>query len=156
MGQTSQMRLMTANKANVRSSKNLALWYLSIRSRSVKEIKDYLFRKGFDPENIETTLQELIDLGFLNDEKFAQEWVNIRTKTKPCGKIKLKFELKEKGIDQEIIDRVTKLDYSNLIQEAVNRYSKKLIGLDPQKQKQRLAGFLVRRGFSWEEIKQIL
>ena len=138
------------------SAKNSALKYLSFRSRSIKEVRDYLIRKKFAPEEIATAIDDLIELNFLNDEKFAEEWVEIHIRAKPCGPIKLKFELQQKGIASEIIQKTLKLDYQNLVQKAAQRYSRRLIGLDPQKQKQRLAGFLARHGFSWDQIKPVL
>lgn len=130
------------------SAKNSALKFLSFRNRSVKEVRDYLVKKKFAPAEIAETIDNLIELKFLNDEKFAEEWVEIRTRIKPSGPIKLKFELRQKGIDEEIIKKVTKLDYSPIIKALALRYS--------HKDRQKMTGFLGRRGFTWDQIQPIL
>lgn len=130
------------------TAKNSALKFLSFRSRSVKEVRDYLVKKRFLDTDIDSAIDDLIELNFLDDEKLAKEWVEIRARTKPSGPVKLKFELRQKGISEEIIKKVTKLDYSPIIKALALRY--------PHKDRQKLAGFLARRGFTWDQIKSAI
>lgn len=132
----------------MRSAKNSALKFLSFRNRSIREVRDYLVKKKFLDTDIDSAIDDLTELNFLDDEKFAKEWVEIRTHAKPSGPIKLKFELRQKGIAEEIIKKVTKLDYSSIIKAIALRY--------PNKDRQKLAGFLARRGFTWDQIQPIL
>ena len=54
---------------------NFSLKYLSFRNRSIKEVYDYLLRKNFIDETINSVLKRLVDLKFLNDEEFAKSWI---------------------------------------------------------------------------------
>src|SRR3990170_1905376 len=87
---------------------NYSLKYLSYRDRSVKEVYDYLLRKNFVEDTINSVLKKLIDLKFLNDEEFARQWIESRQKHKGKSKFVLKQELRMKGIDSGMIDHTLK------------------------------------------------
>jgi regulatory protein len=91
---------------NIEKYFNLAYRYLSIRSRSVREMKDYLARRNASEEIIEKVIDSLQEKKFLNDEEFARTFVVNRSRLKPKGKILLKIELRQKGIADEIIAAV--------------------------------------------------
>src|SRR5207245_3733744 len=52
-----------------------ALGFLSYRLRSLREIKDYLARKGYDVDLIDPVIQRLTDQGLLDDAAFAAGWI---------------------------------------------------------------------------------
>ncbi len=54
---------------------NYSLKYLSFRNRSIKEIRDYLLRKNFIEETINSTIERLAKLKFVDDEEFAKSWI---------------------------------------------------------------------------------
>lgn len=76
---------------------------LLTRSRSTKELFDYLKRKGFDQEDIEEAINELIEFGYLSDERFCQEYMRYAFRKK-WGKLRVFRELKAKGVSSEIIE----------------------------------------------------
>jgi len=85
---------------------NLAYYYLSIRSRSEKEMRDYLSKKKASEEIVEKIIASLKEHKFLNDETFARSFVLNRARLKPKGKALLKIELRQKGIADDIIQTV--------------------------------------------------
>ena len=87
---------------------NYSLKYLSYRARSVKEVYDYLLRKNFIEDTINSVLKKLIDLKFLNDEEFARQWIESRQKHKGRSKFILKNELRLKGLNGDIIESLLK------------------------------------------------
>lgn len=138
---------------------NYSLKYLSFRPRSIKETRDALRRKKALEEVIEQILQKLIDAKFLNDEDFAAWWVEQRTQFRPKGERIIKAELREKGIDQKIIDKVMqslssdstqKATAVQLINKRVSRY--KNIGLKELREK--MFNFLVRNGFDFDVVRE--
>src|SRR5436190_15557447 len=82
-----------------------AFSYLSYRQRSQQELRRYLAQKGHAPETIEATLSKLADYHYVDDQVFAQSWVENRQKFRPRGARLLRAELRQKGIDQETADQ---------------------------------------------------
>jgi regulatory protein len=155
----------------------LALRYLNIRFRSEKEIRDYLrkklFKKGQD-EKIKEDIEQLIDLiihklkqqKFLNDEEFAKMWIRSRTDFKPKGERLIRLELRQKGINKEIIDKAfqafdvaqldnneEKRDELSLAKAILEKKRKKFEPMERQERFNKAGNLLARRGFDLDEIK---
>jgi len=71
--------------------------------RSEQEIYNKLKQKRFSHDHIKRTVQYFKEIGLINDRQFAQKWILSRL-AKPFGKDRIRFELKEKGIDTAIIE----------------------------------------------------
>ncbi len=137
---------------------NFALKYLSFRNRSTKEVYDYLIRKRFIDETINPALKRLVDLKFLNDDNFARVWVESRQKYKGKSKFILRNELKLKGLNNDQIEPVLN-DAMDDFETAKIAYEKKkriLGNLPPEEFKKKMAGFLQRRGYSWDVVSKLL
>lgn len=143
---------------------NKALRFLSFRPRSEKEVRDKLESQKASKEIIERIINSLKDHKFLNDEDFAKRFIEQRLRFKPKGIRLIKLELKQKGIDQEIIDQaITSLSShedsalqndlesaKKLVEKKISKYK----GFERQIIYQKLGGFLARRGFNWGTIKK--
>ena len=77
-----------------------ALRLLSVRSRSVKELRDRLLRKNLDPEAVETCVCWLSHRRLLDDEAFAEAVVRDRIQLSPRSPFLLARELVEKGVSR--------------------------------------------------------
>jgi len=141
-------------------AKNYAFLLLKFRLRSEKEIYQRLKKKKFPENIIQETLFFLRDKKFIDDIFFAKTWIESRLK-KPLGLRRIKIELRQKGIDKEIIDSQLseiKKGYSEqeiVIKTAQQRLNK-LKGIEPIKAKSRVYGYLLRRGFSPEIVIDVL
>lgn len=139
-----------------------ALRFLSFRPRSEKEISDYLIKKKVDISLINSIVEKLKLQKFLNDVEFAKWWINQRTEFKPKSLRLIKLELKQKGIDKDLLDELGAINHKlgkddlTKAKELLERYKKRFEGLDQQKLYQRAGGFLGRRGFDWETIKSAI
>ncbi len=146
----------------VESYLNLSYRYLSIRNRSVKEIRDYLMKKNATGEIIDKVVSLLLEKKFLNDEVFAQAWVSNRARLKPKGKALLKFELRQKGITDEIITKVltqAQEEIPDELEQAKSLITKRMERLAGRPRKEiysKIGGFLSRRGFSWDIVKKAI
>lgn len=141
---------------------NAALRLLEQRARSEREIRDRLRRKEFNDQQIETTLARLRELGLVDDEQFARQWVANRQNFRPRGAQALRQELQSKGVNREIaseiIGEMTDADKERdacreVAQQAFRKYAD---SPDRQTFLRKFGGFLQRRGFSFETIKPIL
>lgn len=141
---------------------NLAYYYLSIRNRSEKEIRDYLIRKKAPDEAIEKIVASLKEKKFLNDEVFARSWILSRARLKPKGKALLKIELRQKGVAQEVIEKVlveVQEEIPDELEQAKSLIVKRMERLKDAPRDQvysKVGGFLARRGFSWDVVKKAI
>ncbi len=136
----------------LQKAKEYAFLLLKFRLRSESEIRQRLQKKRFNPETIEETLAFLKEKKFINDNYFAQAWIESRIK-KPLGIRRLRQELTVKGIDKEIIEsqiNEVKKNYpeEEIVAQIAKEKLKKIKGIDPQKAKKRIYAYLLRRGFS--------
>ncbi len=141
---------------------NLAYFYLSIRNRSEKEMRDYLAKKKASEEVIEKIITSLKEKKFLNDEAFTRSWILNRARVKPKGRVLLKLELRQKGISDDIISTVlseVQEDVPDELEQAKGLIAKrmeKMAGKSRQEIYAKVGGFLSRRGFSWEIVKKAI
>ncbi len=138
---------------------NQALMLISRRPRSIKEISDYLVRKEIGEQIVTMIVEKLANKNFLNDEDFARWFVEQRLAFRPKGKRMLQLELRQKGIDNEIIEKVlgeavtSKSEFKQALTIACKKVRPgSVFDLDLKK---KLYGFLGRRGFSWDTIEAV-
>lgn len=138
---------------------NKAFVYLARRNHAEKELKYKLLKKFPRGALIEKTIERLKELGYINDEKFTREWIEYRLNGKPRGRILIRRELLAKGVNVELVEKILDLVYNRdrerkelarLLDLRKNRYSK------DQKQRNKLISYLLRRGFLWEDIKELM
>lgn len=135
-----------------------ALKLLSRRRYTVSKLREKLERRArfcAKTELFDEVTARLVELKYLDDEAFAKDYINDRINFKPRGKFLLKRELKLKGISPEIIETAIKkqeIDESALAAECLKKYSKKLIGLDTKRQRERAFRLLASRGFDLDTI----
>ncbi len=135
----------------MKSPLDLALYFLKFRSRSIFEIRQKLKSKNVSEEEIAKTIDVLIRNDFLDDIKFAKAFVHDRNLFKPSGNYLLKMELKQLGVDENIIEdcliNQNEGELAKLALESKYRYR------DAEFTKQ--ASFLQRRGFNLNIIYKI-
>ena len=124
------------------------------------EVKQRLAREGFSETAIETAIEELIDSGHIRDRKYAENWVVRRLKSNPRGKTLLKRELLDKGVDREVAEQVVAQieteDETTVALQIAQKRVKRYRQLPVHVAKRRLHGFLARRGFGSEIVRQVL
>lgn len=135
-----------------------ALRFLGYRARSVREVRENLQKHEIPEAVIEQTLARLKETGLLNDQEFAQAWVENRNTFRPRSRRALTLELRRKGLDEEVISETLaqNLDESALAREAARKYLRKVQGLDWPEFHSRLGGFLGRRGFTYAIVSTVL
>jgi regulatory protein len=137
-----------------------ALKILSYRSRSQAEMRHKLTELGYSRAIAERTLEKLADLNYLNDESFARNWAQSRTRSRGYGAKRLEQELKAKGIEPglrrrvigEACDRETERNNAKRLLERKFRDEP----LNDPKILRRAVAFLQRRGYSGETIFDLL
>ena len=136
-----------------------SLDYLSRRPRSRQEIERYLKGKEVPEPTIERVLARLTKAQFLDDLAFAHYWIENRDAFRPRGVRALRYELRQKGLDETIINEALNSSELDEIDSAYRVGAKQLYRLqsieDRREFQQRLATYLARRGFNWETIREV-
>ena len=127
-----------------------ALHFLSFRVRSEKEIRLNL-QKHQTPENIiDPVLDRLRERTLVDDRDFAQQWIENRNRFHPRGKRALSSELYRKGISDQIIEEtLNDLDETELAYKFARKKVDKLKTLDKSSFREKMVGYLTRRGFDY-------
>jgi regulatory protein len=128
---------------------------LSRRARSEWELRDYLKRKDYEPEIIDQIILRLKKLQYIDDYNFAKSWVDNRRLLKATSKRKLSQELKQKRVEQTVIDKVLsedETDEKSVIKDLVVKKRTQSRYQDDQK----LIAYLLRQGFSYSDVKEAI
>ena len=138
---------------------NRALRFLSFRPRSEKEIKDYFKKKQAGSATVQKVIAKLKENNFLNDKEFTKWWIEQRTLIKPKAWRIIRMELKNKGIEDEIIQEVHASEYMvhSDLKIAIKLAEKKIPyykNLPKQEVYQKLGRYLISKGFDWETVKK--
>lgn len=143
------------DRAKVDKIYNQTLMLVARRPRSEWEIDDYLKRKGHEPEVRSEILNKLSIKGFINDSDFAKRWVDSRRLLKNISQRKLRVELKQKRIDEGIIDQVLSEDETDELDVIKAEIAKKRRQTRYQDD-QKLIAYLARQGYNYSDIKDAL
>lgn len=134
-----------------------ALRLLAYRPRSEHEIRTRLLRRGLPPDVVSGALERLRGYGYVDDAAFAQFWVESRSAGSPRGQRLLRRELRGKGIDVDTAtDATATVSEEDAARQAALKKARSLRGLEYQQFRNRLAGYLQRRGFGYDVIKPVV
>ena len=152
-------------KTDIEAARSVAFRYLGYSARSTHEMRRRLEKDTFPEEIIAAVIEEIVALGYLDDEEFTDRWIEDRADRKGYGKCRLASELARKGIQKEQIkEAVGKISSDDELKRAVAAADKKLpqeqalrLSTDERREAERkLCAFLQRRGFSYDIVRQVL
>lgn len=144
----------------------LRCWSASLRllgrsDKTVLQLQQSLLNKGFTDEVVNPVVSRLLELGYLNDERYAAAFV--RTYSGRLGLGQLKRKLRDKGVADHFAEQALS-EYANPDQEALaveiaQKRMATLRSLPPATAERRLVAFLLRRGFSakhsWGAVRAV-
>ena len=143
-------------------AREAALRLLAVRPRSAVELARRLRMKGYGPEVAEEVIGRLRELGMIDDAAFAGMLARDRVRLRPQGSRRLASELRARGVDEETARTVIRetmegeeTDERELARRAAARW-KPRAGEEPERARRRLHGFLTRRGFDGDVIREVL
>lgn len=143
------------NLSNERRAKEKALWLISYRDHSKKELTDKI-RRTCDEESAEKAVERMEELGLVNDRVFAERYARKLLFTKHMSKTAASYELARKGIDRELADEILDsidVDEREQIREVIE---KKYRNISDEKIKRRAFSALQRLGYRFDDIRAVL
>ena len=143
------------------NAKQKAYNFVSYKRRTEKQIIDKLKKENFEPDEINGAIAFLNQFNYIDDRKFAKDYVADYLLRKSAGQAKLKLELIKKGIRKDIAEEALKNvfpeeDARELINRAIEKKMRLLSSKPKDKQKNSLIAYLQRQGFAWSLIKEAL
>jgi regulatory protein len=132
--------------------------FIGYRVRTSSEVERHLRKKGIEPQVISRVQERLEANGLLNDKSFAKNWVENRNEFRPRSHRLLASELRNKGVNSEIIQDVIEstTPEDELAYSAAKKRIRRYEHLEWQDFQRKLGSFLVRRGFSYSTIKPVV
>ena len=129
---------------------------LSRREHSQKEIIDKLQDRVGSKQKLFEELNTLSEENLQSDERFAESYTRSRS-VKGFGPEKISFELKSKGINENLVDKMVYSDEINWMEIIRLEYEKKFIIHDnfSDEDINRAKKFLLQRGFNFEQINKL-
>lgn len=135
----------------------LALAHLGARPRTEKEILRYLARKELDEQAAQKAIERLKKEGLVNDPVYAELYAAQRMRSQLKGRRLLQQELQQRGIKRDTAkEAAAKLNEESETEIAIRAALKKwpYIKGEERERKQKLAAFLLRRGFPTSTVRE--
>jgi regulatory protein len=135
--------------------------YCAYQERCHSEVKEKLYNYGVYSNDAEEIISKLIEEGYLNEERFAIHFAGGRFRMKQWGRIKIKYELKQKQVSEYCIKKALKSidadDYEITLRKLAEQKLKTIKG---EKnifiKKRKLQDFLLQRGFENDLVREVV
>lgn len=136
----------------VAAAKSICLAFLTSRARTRSELTAKLAQRDIPPDVAERALDRLEAVGLIDDAAYAEAFVRSRRRDRGLGRAALRRELRDKGVDGEIIEAtLAGIDDDSERDRAADLVRSRLdsaVFAGPQAARRRLMGLLARRGYS--------
>lgn len=127
----------------------LALGYVCKYTKSKKQTIDYLMKKGYAYPVAFKAVEKLVSYGYLSDADFAESFVLQNKSTK--GKLLLKQQLRQKGIDEKCADRAINEHFGDETESCINLAEKYMRNKEPSFENYgKCYRHLLSKGFSFD------
>lgn len=131
---------------------NSSLYYLQQMPKTEHQLRENLRKKQIPQDIIDETMQKLIDVGWVNDKDYAENFIYSKRKYEKLGSSSIRMKLMQKGIDKDIIDELlNEVSQDDLRETAMILAEKKVRSLkrepDRNKKIQKIVSHLAYRGY---------
>lgn len=125
--------------------------FIHYQPRTETEIQRKLEQQKLGEETILKVVSRLKEIGLIDDKKYAQSWVENHITNRPRSRRALAYELRQRGIDPQIIDEVTKpINDDEMAYRVALKQSRKLGKMGKEVFLQKMYRHLSQRGFNYE------
>lgn len=142
-------------------AKTIALNFVSYKQRTKFEVEQKLKQKHYTESEIQKAIEFLEDFGYLDDKKFAKEYLQFALKQKKYSLLRIKNNLFQKGLSKDLIDEVLRdlqvdsQEFENAMNLALKKFQQ-LVRMNKDNPVQKVAQYLYSKGFSWEMINKVV
>lgn len=140
---------------------NQALECLARGAKSTRDLGRWLARREHAPDDVAAVLVRLTERGLLNDSDYAVLFARSRATTRGMSRRRIAAELAKRGVARELADAAIadvmadeSIDERMMVDAAAKKKLRSLLKLEPTVQKQRLYGFLARKGYPLDLVRE--
>jgi regulatory protein len=135
--------------------------YCAYQERCHSEVKEKLYGFGLRKTEVEELLSKLIEEDYLNEERFAVQFAGGRFRMKQWGRVKIKYELKQKQVSEYVIRKALKtIDEDDYQSTLFKLYEQKQQQLSSEKnifiKKRKLLDYLLQKGYELQLINELM
>jgi regulatory protein len=134
--------------------------YCAYQERCHSEVKEKLYGFGLRKNDVEEALSRLIEDNYLNEERFAIQFAGGRFRMKQWGKVKIRYELKQKQVGEYCIKKalaaIGEDDYDHMLTKLVEDKWEALQDEEPYVRRQKTQNYLVQKGYESDRIHAAL
>ena len=148
--------------ADLEAAHRAALRALARRAHARFDLRRRLLQKQHPPAAVDGALDRLSAAGLLNDAQFALDYAAAKGR-RGRGPARLVRDLQSQGVDRRVAEEAVRaslasegVDPALAVRALAEKRAKQLAGLPPMVRKRRLVAFLVRRGFTGGEVREVV
>ena len=135
--------------------------YCAYQERCHSEVKEKLYSFGLYKKEVEDLLSQLIEENYLNEERFAIQFAGGRFRIKHWGRVKIKYELKQKQVSEYCIKKaLAAIDETGYIKQLQKLFDQKVKALKSEKnifiKKRKLQDHLLQKGFETDLVRRLI
>jgi regulatory protein len=136
--------------ARERDAFEAALGSIRRRERSTAEVVGWLAERDYRPEEIEQAVGRLIEVGELDDGRFARLFAEDKRELSGWGPERIAGALRERGLDRHLIERACAIERPEQVEQAASLLQQRQSPLTDDRDRARALSFLTRRGYDYE------
>ena len=135
--------------------------YCAYQERCHSEVKEKLYTLGLYKKEVEELMAALVEENYLNEERFAVQFAGGRFRIKRWGRVKIKYELKQKQVSDYCIKKalssIDEKDYERTLQKLFTE-KKKTSKSEKNSfvRKRKISDYLMGKGFETDQINELL
>ena len=153
--------LMINNKFTPDQALPKAKHYCAYQERCHSEVKDKLYGFGLNRKEVDEIISILIGENYLNEERFAIQFAGGHFRSKQWGRVKIKYQLKQKQVSEYCIKKALKtIDEDDYLKTLQKLFDAKLKTLKSEKnifiKKRKLQDYLLQKGFEGELVRGLI
>lgn len=136
--------------------------YCAYQERSHYEVKEKLYSFGLRKQETEEGISQLIEEGYLNEERFAKQFALGRFRMKQWGKTKIKYELKQKQVSEycirKALEEIDTEEYEKTLRSVASKKWRTIKGegVNHFVKMSKTRNFLLQRGFETNLIAMVI
>lgn len=124
-------------------------------------MRDKLFSFGLAPNDVDQIISQLIEEDYLNEQRFAEAFARGKFRMKHWGKVKIRYEMKQRRITEYCIKKAMKeIDEDEYLKTLVKLMDEKLRSLKSEKnvftRKRKLTDYLMQKGYESDVISSVI
>ena len=151
------------------AAKEAALRILERGPRTEREVEDRLLARGFERDAVDRAIERLRRVSLLDDRAFLRSFLRTELPRRPQGKRLLVTKLKRRGVPATLLEELDRLlgeepdlaersldTEEGRAEAALSELRKRHAKREARDRARRLQGALLRRGFDWSMVRDLV